>query len=340
MPGLIALVLISACSNTSTKPVAQPTAVLPTASPPVTAASTPPAVSPPPVADPLTGRAEASAGRVFAVKIDNGKLARPYQRGLQHAALVYQELAEGGSTRFAAVYDTAPDAEIGPVRSVRESDFELLRPYGKIAVAFSGANPGVRRTFQQQVRAGRALDASYDALPRIYRLAERRADARNFFTTPAKVVAARPGTARARDIGLRFGPPPAGARAAGRTASVRFSKFSLVTVQYDAAAGGYRLRQDGALMRDVAPANVVVQRVRTRLTGYRDVLGLYTPYTETTGSGPVTVLRDGVQLTGTWRRPGPDAGTRLVDAAGRDIALRPGPTWVLLVPAGEPVTVR
>ncbi|MCA1719890.1 MAG: DUF3048 domain-containing protein [Actinobacteria bacterium] len=286
----------------------------------------------------MTGRAEAAPARVFAVKIDNGKLARPYQRGLQQAAVVYQELAEGGSTRFAAVYDSATTTEIGPVRSVRESDFELLRPYGRIAVAFSGANPGVRRGFQRQVQAGRAIDASYDAVPGIYRLAERRADARNFFTTPAKVVAARPGTARARDVGLRFGPLPATAAAPGRAGSIRFSKFSLVTVQYVPSIGGYQVRQDGRLMRDVAPANVVVQRVRTRLTGFRDVLGLYTPYTETTGSGAVTVLRDGKRLTGTWRRPAAAAGTRLVAASGADIPLRAGATWVLLVPVGQPVT--
>lgn len=232
----------------------------------------------------------------MVVKVDNGVLARPYHRGLEQAALVYQELVEGGATRFAAVYDRASTAEVGPVRSARVSDFELLRPLGPVALAFSGGNPGTLREFQQEVRAGRALDASYDVTPQIYRLAERRRDARNFFTTPDGVRSARPATVAARDIGLRFGPLGASGAPAAR-ADIRFSKFSLVSVQYDAASGTYRVRQDGQAMPGVRPANVIVQRVQIKATRYKDVLGLPTPYTVTVGSGAATVLRAAVAPT-------------------------------------------
>ena len=59
----------------------------------------------------------------------------------------------------------------------------------------------------------------------------------------------------------------------------------------------------------------------------------------TVGTGPVTVLRNGVAVKGTWRRPSVTAGTTYVDATGKDIPLKPGPTWVLLLPKGRPLTL-
>ncbi|MDX6200206.1 MAG: hypothetical protein QOJ79_3357 [Actinomycetota bacterium] len=281
--------------------------------------------------DPLTGEAPRPTGSVVVVKVDNGGLARPYQRGLGAAAIVYQELVEAGETRFAAVFTTAPAGEVGPVRSVRESDIELLRQYGDVPVAFSGGNSGVKATFHAAVRAGYLLDASYDVVPQDYRLGERRSDARNFFTTPSSLAASRPGTP-AHDIGLRFGPLPLGAGTATTAAKAVFSPFVTVRAQYVPETGRWAVFQNKREMAGVAPANVVIQRVPIRMSRYVDVLGNRTPYTVTTGSGPATVLRDGVAVAATWQRPTAADGTHFVDALGNDVPLRAGPTWVLLLP--------
>jgi hypothetical protein len=304
-------------------------------------ASPSPSPSPSPVVldtDPLTGEAPRPSGSVVVVKVDNSALARPYQRGLGNAAIVYQELVEAGETRFAAVFTTGPSTEVGPVRSVRESDIELLRQYGDVPVAFSGGNSGVKATFHAAVRAGYLLDASYDALPQDYRLGERRADARNFFTVPSSLTAARPGAA-AHDIGLRFGPLPAGAGTPVTVAKADFSSYVTVRARYVPETGHWAIFQNAHEMSGVGPANVIVQRVPMRMSRYVDVLGNRTPYTVSVGSGPATVLRDGVAITGTWQRPTAAGGTRFLDVAGRDVALRPGPTWILLLPTSSSLTV-
>jgi hypothetical protein len=288
--------------------------------------------------DPLTGLDGRSGDPVVVVKIDNSGLARQYQRGLGRAAIVYQELVEAGETRFAAIYSTASAGEVGPVRSVRETDIELLRQYGKVPVAFSGGNTGVKATFHSAVRSGYLLDASYDAVPQDYRLGERRSDARNFFTSPASLAASRPGVS-ARDIGLRFGPLAAGAGSAAAQAMAVFSSYVTARVQYVAETQHYAVFQNKREMTGVGPANVIVQRVPIRMSRYVDVLGNRTPYTVTTGEGPVTVLRDGVAVTGTWRRPSAGVGTHYLDATGRDIQLRPGPTWVMLLPTSSSLTL-
>ncbi|HVM26807.1 MAG TPA: DUF3048 domain-containing protein [Mycobacteriales bacterium] len=320
----ISLLLVTACGGD--EPAAAPPPAEPTEEAP----------PPPPPVDPLTGVAPEPTSPLVAVKVDNSPLARPFHRGLEFASTVYVELVEGGATRFLALYSQPVDTEIGPVRSLRESDIELLTQHGRIGVAFTGANPGVLGTFRQTVQDGTFVEVSYENRPELYRLAERRRDARNFFAVPARLAEAAGDASPARDVGLRFDPavlegaPPAGG------ASVVFSDRETVAVGYDPAAGTYSLSWAGAPIAGAAPANVVVQQVRISESGYRDVTGAVTPFTHTIGEGAVHVLRDGVLVSGSWSRPDHGAGTALVDGAGRPIALKPGPTWVLLQPQGLP----
>jgi Protein of unknown function (DUF3048). len=89
---------------------------------------------------PFTGEPMTSLGPVLAVKIDNLAPARP-QTGLAGADIVYVLPVEGGLSRFLAVYSSHVPPVIGPVRSAREDDLELLRQFGRPAFAYSGAQP-------------------------------------------------------------------------------------------------------------------------------------------------------------------------------------------------------
>jgi len=282
------------------------------------------------VGDPLTG-GPVKSGPVVAVKVDNGGLARPYQRGLRQAAIVYQELVEGGSTRFMAIFESAgATSEVGPIRSARESDVDVLRGLGSPALAFSGANSGVLAIMRAAARHGYLKDASYNAVSGLYRLGERRRDARNFFAVPSR-LGARVGGSQPRDIGWRFGPLGAGVPTAA--VGVPFAAGTVMRVVYEPASGTWRLSQSGGVV-PVSPANVIIQKVRTKRSRFADVHGQNTPYTVSTGSGSVVVLRDGRRFVGTWKRSG-FGTTRLVDAAGHDILLKPGPTWVMLEPSTQ-----
>lgn len=327
--GVLVLALAAGCSGGERKVAAAPTDLTtPTATPTPTAS---PTLGP--SGNPLTGLAPVP-GPVVAVKVDNGGLARPYQRGLRQAAVVYQELVEGGSTRFMAVFESkAAASEVGPIRSARESDIDILRAYGSPAIAFSGANRGVLAIFATAARKGWLEDASYNRVSGLYRLGERRRDARNFFAVPAR-LGAKVGGSEPRDIGWRFG--PLGTGVTTTSVSVPFSTSNSVQARYDAASGTWKLSQGGRVI-PVSPANVIIQKVRIRSSRFYDVHGENTPYTVTTGSGKVALLRDGKRFSGTWKRTAYGA-TRLVDAAGRDLLLKPGPTWVMLQPTTRSVS--
>jgi hypothetical protein len=320
----LALSAVAACNGShkvAVKPAAETT---PSATP---SASPSPAPAP---KDPLTGL-DAKGGPVVAVKIDNAPLARPYQKGLGRASVVYQELVEGGLTRFLGIFEVkaAGTADVGPVRSARESDVGVLRAYDDLPLGFSGANTGVLAIFRSAQRSGWLKDGSYDDHPGAYRLGAHRVDARNFFVDLGKLSALNPGN-KPTDVGFTFSAAvPVGPATPKAVAS--FAPESRIGLTYHPGAGTWSITQSGSPMTGVSPANVVIQRVQIQKSGFRDVHGQPTPYTKTIGGGSVTVLRDGVRIAGTWQRSGWGA-TRFLDAHGAPIPLKPGPTWVLLVP--------
>jgi hypothetical protein len=334
---LAAFTALAACGSDPEPRPAPAAASSPSPSP-----SAEPAPPPPPAPEPVnpfTGVAPKPTSPVVAVKIDNARLARPFHRGLELAPIVYQELVEGGATRFLVVYDTAPDVEVGPVRSVRESDLELVQQFGTVALSYSGGNGGTLQTVDRYVAAGQVLNASYDVMPELYRRASKRSDAYNFYVSPGQLAARMATATPAKDIGLTFGPIEPTAGVPVSSATVAFSKLASAGVRWQPETGRWQVLQDGTPLPAVAPANVIVQQVGVRATSYKDVGGYPTPYTETVGAGRMTMLRDGRRIDGQWSRPDPAAGTRFTDDAGADLPLAPGPTWILLVPAGAQLRV-
>ena len=72
----------------------------------------------------------------LTIKIDNTPEAHP-QYGINEADVVYEEIVEGGITRLAAIFNSNLPTKVGPVRSVRRTDREIVFPIGGI-FAFSG----------------------------------------------------------------------------------------------------------------------------------------------------------------------------------------------------------
>jgi hypothetical protein len=334
---LLCVVLLVACGDGPDE-VAAPTPTVTLVEQPAEQPEPPPAPAPEPV-DPLTGAAPAPAGPLVAVKIDNAPAARPFHRGLDAASVVYLELVEGGATRLLALYSQPVDGEVGPIRSFRESDIELLVQHGPVAVGFSGANSGLLASFHQAVAAGQLADASYGSHLGLYRIGERRADVKNFYAVPDRLAGAAAGAAPARDIGWTFDPVPRSDAAPGTSGRVTLSPRQSVELRYDQASQRYAVLMGGQALAGAAPANVLVQQVAVRAGSYHDTTGAVSPYTETVGAGPLEVLRDGTRVSGRWERPAAADGTRLLDPAGAPVALKPGPTWVLLQPAGLPLAV-
>jgi hypothetical protein len=274
--------------------------------------------------------ARADGPSVLAVKIDNVRAARP-QTGLDAADVVYAEQVEGGLSRLMAVYATKLPKAVGPVRSARESDLELLRQFHEPTLAFSGAQgklmplingaPLVARTPEKA--AGAYFRGAGKVVPH------------NLFLHPERLVPATPGAA-ALTNGFRYGPAPAGG-----------SKDTSETVRYPAARFTFtwsRSRERWLVSMDgapdvtadgkrLAPATVVVQYVKIRKSAFHDFLGNNTPYTVTVGSGRAKVLRDGRAYDVNWKRAKATDGTDFTTKDGSPVNFAEGQVWVVFAKA-------
>ncbi|MFR9726095.1 DUF3048 domain-containing protein [Streptomyces sp. MS19] len=272
---------------------------------------------------PFTGERGGDPGPVLAVKIDNAPGARP-QTGLGSADLVWAEEVEGGMSRLVGVWSgTLPD-RVGPVRSARESDLELLAQLGEPVFAYSGAHEAVAA----RIRRAGVVAAPPGAAPGAYERDGRRASPHNLYLRPDRLLAAVGDTADAADAGLGFGDAPERGGERARTYEVAFPRARFA-FRWAAGEGRWRVALDGDAV-DARPATVVVQRVTVRESALRDGNGNPTPYTETVGSGDAVVLRDGRAYEGRWARPEKGAGTEFTTPEGEPLRFARGPVWIVL----------
>ncbi len=266
------------------------------------------------------------AASVLAVKLDNVPAARP-QAGLEAADVVYVEPVEAGLSRLMAVYATAFPKTVGPVRSARESDLELLRQFDRPTLAFSGAQrkllPLVDRAPLRAEPPGRTSDA--------YLRDKGRAAPHNLYVRPGRLLPS-PAGAAALTTGFRYGDAPAGGRAqSSRTVRYPSASFTFTWSErrdrWLVAMDGTPATTDGG--RRAAPATVVVQHVRVRESAFGDFLGNNSPYVETVGSGRAEVLRDGRTYEATWKRGAASDGTSFTAPDGTPVNFADGQVWVV-----------
>jgi hypothetical protein len=257
---------------------------------------------------------------VIAAKVENIAAARP-QVGLSSADITFIEEVEGAQTRLVAVYHSRFPKRLGPIRSARSTDVQLLPLFGKPGLVYSGANSRVQRKIN---------NASIVPIARSTR-DHRRVAPHNVFVDLASI--ARSTNLRdAKSIGWTFSDVvPRGPSATSVKARVGHDKFS-----FGYSSGRYTVRWNGRKYADgdngaIAKAdNVVIMKVHNHPDGNRDVLGAPSVQSDTVGKGAVTIYRDGMQITGQWKRAKASAPLHFTDKSGDPIALRPGQTWVAL----------
>ena len=283
---------------------------------------------------PLTGMPASSGAPVLAVKVDNSPAGRPWT-GVEDADVVYVEPVEGGTTRLLAVFSSRLPASVGPVRSARESDVTVLGAYGRPALAFSGSAPELAGTLAGALLVAVTPATAADAFRRD---ADRRAPV-NLYADPAALLAAAGGgVSPPRDVGFRFGAPPAGGEVV-RHREVAFGS-AIVGLTWDAVRGRWVVEPGGDQVvptgggDPIGAATVLVQKVTTRPSAIRDAAGAVSPYAVTTGEGEAVVLRDGRAFPARWSRPTPTDPTRVLDPGGAPVPFASGPLWVLLTPEG------
>jgi hypothetical protein len=282
---------------------------------------------------------QATRPALFA-KIENAPQARP-QSGLDRADVVYEAVAEGGITRFAAVFQSTDPGRIGPMRSVRPQDPDLAAPLHGIA-GFSG---GVAPIVTDLATVAQDLSSDSSAGSAAYTREPGREAPHNLYADAGELWDAATAPYDEPPPALfAYGDGSLGAQPA-TSADVVMSPSADVTWTYDAPAGVYRRSQDGTPFTvtgtgRIGPANVLLMSVEITDAGYRDVAGAAVPTSVVIGGGRAKLLRDGTVIAGTWSRPTRSSGTTLRTDDGEAMLLHPGRTWVELVPEDAQVTIK
>lgn len=281
---------------------------------------------------PLTGRTVPSDEAAnllrpaLVAKIDAAAAAMP-QVGLSEADVVVEVLVEGIS-RYAAVWHSRSPEELGPVRSARTSDPDLLALFGRPLFAYSGANRGTDRDLGQ----ASFQDVSHDAVEAAYRRSPDRAAPHDLMADPAMLWGGADGdvTLPTPLFGYRGpGVPGPGEPVAGISLDVGTpSQFA-----WDENRRGWVKWAHGRPQFDetglqLAPTNVVVLET-DYVTSRADSSS---PEAVSVGEGRAWLLSDGRMIEGSWSRPQASGTWELRGPDGAPLLLEPGTAWVALAP--------
>jgi hypothetical protein len=296
-----------------------------------------------PLVWPLTGvpAKVVKARPAVSVKIENATAARP-QRGLNQADIVWEEVVEGGITRFVATYHSNIPDVVEPVRSVRPMDAAIVAPLDGILVFSGGQGPfisAVQRLGTQTIimddgdpgfRRDPARTAPHNVIGTMSTFVKQ-ADAERTSPPPAQFDYARKlgqGTAR------QSGKP-------ARSADVKLSAVQRTGWTWDRDSKRY-LRSEGASPsmaangKRHAARNVLVLSTEVFNTKWVDPTGAPVPEHRLARSGGKgTLLSMGHSVSVRWSKKSLKAPIVLKTPGGKSVELEPGNTWIELVPKGK-----
>ncbi len=273
-------------------------------------------------------------GPVLFVKVDDTQPAHP-QIGLDKADVVYIEQVEGGLTRLAAVFSNKLPPLIGPVRSARISDIDLMANYGRVGMAYSGA----QSLFLPVLRAANIEDIGADTEPAsIFSRDPARQAPTNLVVNPKALLnksinVEHRQIATAKSVGWSFGLLPAGGVAiksaevkwpAGKYKAVWSTSLKKWNLVYD---GSPDIAADGA---QLGSPTFLIQEVSITPSIYHDHNGSYTPFSNTIGSGTGFLLRDGREIPVYWNRATALDPTTWTLKDGSPALFARGQVWVAL----------
>ncbi len=285
----------------------------------------PPPPAPTTVASNLTGlQVDPSVNErpVTAVMIENSVVARP-QSGLLGAGVVFEAIAEGGITRFVALFQDEQPKYVGPVRSARPYYIQWMLGFDA-AYAHAGGSARALKLIQQWKVKDLPHHASY-----FQRISDRAAP-HNLYTSIKDLQ--KYGDSKGYD-GSDYTPLPRKEKETPEaTPTVTKIDFNIssanfnVHYDYDTATNSYKRSVGGAKHTDEKSGKQLSPKVVVALVMPQGKEGIYYTY-NTIGKGTVFVFQDGKVIKGTWRKKSNNDNFTFTDEAGKPLLLNPGQTW-------------
>jgi len=287
---------------------------------------------------PLTGVIGQPVERpALVVKVENAPESRP-QEGLENADIVFEEMVEGGISRFAAIFHSNPPDQIAPIRSVRPMDGPITSWTGGL-LAFSGGQEQFTSRARDDGLQLISMDWGADGFSRI----KGRVAPHNVAGDTAAFFAQADGDHQASPVPFAdFDTEDKDCTAvqsgtATATLSVKISSAARPTWTWDAASEQWMRAEDTkpAMTQagtQLGATNVLVLSVSVVTLGGTDAAGTHIPETIVVGGGDGLVASGGMSAPITWQKDTETSAWQFFDSSGNPLVLNPGTTWVELVP--------
>lgn len=297
-------------------------------------------LDPDPATCPLSGlepRREATLERpAVAVKIENSTVAYPLA-GLERAEVVFEELVEGGATRFMALYHCTDASKAGPVRSARMIDPAIMTPLTRI-LGYSGENDHVQRALESAEIVRLDEDSGGAGLVRIERPGISFEHTLYANTSLLRRLGRKSYAEPPPDDIFEFGDIEGSTRKASEV-TINFSAAG--TLRYVWSEDGWlRFEGDEPFVDEagaqITVTNVLIQEHDVNLSSITDVAGNPSiEIADVTGEGRAVLFRDGRAIKGRWIREEQDEAVRFVTKSGETMIFAPGSIWIHLVPSSR-----
>lgn len=278
---------------------------------------------------------------VTGVMIENSTDARP-QSGLDQAGMVFEAIAEGGITRFLAMYQDTDSDYLGPVRSARFYYIEWLLGFDAAYAHVGGSPEALADINAWHVKN---LDQFYNA--GAYDRISSRYAPHNVYTSIARLNAleASKGFGKSTYTGFARKKEAPSKTPNATSIDMSFSGYSYnAHYDYDAATNTYKRSQAGGahiqVHKDGNLAQIAPKVVIALVMPYGLEADQHHSSYQTIGSGQMFVFQDGIVQTGTWAKASNTAQFVFTDAAGKPLALNPGQTWIGALGAASQVVYK
>ncbi len=289
---------------------------------------------------PLTGLPQedtlAGLRPAIAVKLDNHLEARPHA-GLNQADIVYEEIVEAQITRFFAIFHSTEAAPVGPVRSARTTDVDLLNQLHRPLFCWSGGNAGVVRAIGGADCESRAHGQRPDLYYRDKERHKRTAIEHTLFLDSTEAVwgTIAPGQGVPAPF---FAYHASGEQPAGGTEMAAFSlqmRSVPVRWEWDPRLQLWTRSEYGAPHLDITGAPISTDNVVVQFIGYgTSPVDSRSPEGRSVGSGDAAVFTGGQAFLARWERPDAENPAEFTFADGSPVSLTAGRTWIELAEAG------
>jgi hypothetical protein len=323
-----------------------------------------PAIQPPPyIPGPLDGQStprKLALRRPLAVIVENYNPDSRPQAGLSAASTVIETLAEGGVTRFMAIYLEHDAAKVGPVRSTRIYFDHWASAFHAI-LSHVGGNDDAQALLWHLPKVFNIDENRWEkslfntGTPLFWRAADREAP-HNLYTStitlrryaarnhenwvytqanlPHKAPAAIAHRGHFKTVSIAFANPLGSAADPGYAVVYRYNRQTNTYLRFMGGAPHI----DALSKQQIHPANVIVMRTADAVP---DPAAGITPESITIpmiGTGRAIYLRDGTVQTGIWKQANADAPLHFLDRRGRPVAFNPGQTWIEVAPKSTAVS--